>query len=89
MSPHITSVSQSDAMIQYQEYLARREAARKAERDEQVRREARMKVFDAMINTRQKLDEDSRQNEAGGQNQKAQGEETEEDPGNGLGTYWA
>jgi hypothetical protein len=38
-------------MIQYQAYLERREAARKTERDEQVRREARMKAFDAMIDT--------------------------------------
>jgi hypothetical protein len=93
MSHHIHSVSQSDAMIQYQDYLARREAARRAERDERVRREARMRAFDAAINAAQNDDGSQPQDEESGKDRQEEdagkNKEPEEDPGNGLGTYWA
>jgi hypothetical protein len=52
-----------------------------------------MRAFDAAITAAQSDDGSPPQDEEAGQNQQAEDagkdKEPEEDPGNGLGTYWA
>ena len=94
MSHPITSLIQSDAMIQYQAYLERREAARKAERDEKARRDMRMKAFDAKIDTslaRQEDEENPEEDtEAGKEHATAQVEPVKTpDSADPFGPRWA